>query len=77
MKYLYFIMPLIIAFLLDFIIGDPYKLPHPVRLIGKCIGAVEKITRRVFSSEKTAGAVMGTINDSVVIIIAITAPAVF
>ena len=50
MKYLYFIMPLIIAFLLDFIIGDPYKLPHPVRLIGKCIGAVEKITRRVFSS---------------------------
>ncbi len=35
MKYLYFIMPLITAFLLDFIIGDPYKLPHPVRLIGK------------------------------------------
>ena len=61
MKYLYFIMPLIIAFLLDFIIGDPYKLPHPVRLIGKCIGAVEKITRRVFSSEKTAGAVMAMI----------------
>ena len=61
MKYLYFIMPLITAFLLDFIIGDPYKLPHPVRLIGKCIGAVEKITRRVFSSEKTAGAVMAMI----------------
>ena len=33
MKYLYFIMPLITAFLLDFKIGDPYKLPHPVRHI--------------------------------------------
>ena len=43
MKYLYFIMPLITAFLLDFIIGDPYKLPHPVRLIGNVSGRLRKL----------------------------------
>lgn len=61
MKYLFFIMPLFSAFLLDFIFGDPYKLPHPVRLIGKSIAVFEKITRKVFSNEKTAGTVMALI----------------
>lgn len=27
---------------LDFIIGDPYKLPHPVRLIGKLINSLDR-----------------------------------
>lgn len=61
MKYLFFIIPLITAFLLDFIIGDPYTLPHPVRLMGKSIGALEKITRKTFRKEKTAGAVMAAV----------------
>lgn len=61
MKYLFFVIPLILAFLLDFIIGDPYKLPHPVRLIGKGILLFEKITGKVFSNEKTAGAIMALI----------------
>lgn len=61
MRYLYFVMPLFLAFLLDFIIGDPYKLPHPVRMIGKGIAAFEKITRKIFKDEKTAGTVMALI----------------
>lgn len=61
MRYLYFVMPLFLAFLLDFIIGDPYKLPHPIRLIGKGIAVFEKITRKIFKDEKTAGTVMALI----------------
>lgn len=30
------------GFLLDLLLGDPYWLPHPVRLIGAGIGALEK-----------------------------------
>lgn len=48
MKYLIAVLPLIIGFILDLIIGDPYKLPHPVRLIGKLISSLEKIFREFF-----------------------------
>ena len=30
------------GFLLDLILGDPYNCPHPVRLIGRLISAIEK-----------------------------------
>lgn len=30
------------GFLLDLLLGDPYWLPHPIRLIGTLIGALEK-----------------------------------
>lgn len=34
------------GFLLDLILGDPYFLPHPIRLIGKLITAAEKRLRK-------------------------------
>jgi adenosylcobinamide-phosphate synthase len=34
---------LLSAGLLDLLIGDPYRLPHPVRWIGRLIGGLEKI----------------------------------
>lgn len=34
------------AYLLDWIAGDPEWLPHPVRLIGKCVETGERILRR-------------------------------
>lgn len=40
MKYNFFFA--IIAFVLDYIIGDPYWIPHPVRLFGKLIGLMDK-----------------------------------
>lgn len=48
MKYLIAVLPLIIGFILDLTIGDPYNLPHPVRLIGKMISSLEKLFRRLF-----------------------------
>ncbi|MBQ3842184.1 MAG: cobalamin biosynthesis protein CobD [Ruminiclostridium sp.] len=50
------VIPLIIGFLLDSIIGDPYKLPHPIRLIGRLISALEKFVRAHFKN-LTAGGV--------------------
>ena len=30
------------GFLLDLIVGDPYCLPHPIRMIGNLIAGLEK-----------------------------------
>lgn len=37
---------LILAYILDRIIGDPYNFPHPVKYIGKLIKTTEKIIRK-------------------------------
>ncbi len=34
------------AFIVDLIIGDPYWLPHPVRIIGKAINKLEPLIRK-------------------------------
>ncbi len=39
---------LFIGFLIDLIVGDPQGLPHPVRLVGKLIEALEKRLRAAF-----------------------------
>jgi len=47
------------AYLLDLIIGDPPRFPHPVRLLGAVITGLERVARRVFISPaglKAAGA---------------------
>ncbi|MCG8409766.1 MAG: adenosylcobinamide-phosphate synthase CbiB [Bacteroidales bacterium] len=36
------INPLVIGFLLDSVFGDPYFLPHPIKLFGKLIGIGER-----------------------------------
>lgn len=38
----YHILAFLCGFLLDLILGDPYWLPHPVRLIGKLISELDK-----------------------------------
>ncbi len=46
-----------IGFILDLILGDPRRFPHPVRLIGGMISGLEKILRRgVF--ERAAGIIL-------------------
>jgi adenosylcobinamide-phosphate synthase len=37
------VLSLLGAGLLDLLLGDPYRLPHPVRWIGRLIGGIEKI----------------------------------
>ncbi|HAQ40982.1 MAG TPA: cobalamin biosynthesis protein CobD [Clostridiales bacterium] len=54
-------IPLIIGYLLDLIIGDPQGFFHPVRLIGKLIFFIENILRlkcRTASDERKAGAIL-------------------
>ena len=50
---------LILGFFLDLLVGDPHSIPHPVVLIGKLIGIVEKAMRALFPQtpwgEKLAG----------------------
>lgn len=43
---------LLIAYLVDRLVGDPRAIPHPVVLIGNCISILEKMIRRIFKQEK-------------------------
>lgn len=45
-------MGVVLAFLLDCILGDPYSFPHPVRYIGKYIRAFEKWVRKKEPNKK-------------------------
>lgn len=38
----YHVLAFVFGFLLDMILGDPYWLPHPIRLIGNLIAKLEK-----------------------------------
>lgn len=38
---------LLIAVILDLILGDPYNFPHPVKLMGKLISLEEKLVRKI------------------------------
>lgn len=58
MKHLIPALPLLIGFLLDALIGDPYNFPHPVRLIGRMIAALERIIRQKCSSLRTGGVIL-------------------
>ena len=49
------------ALVLDFILGDPRWLPHPVRLIGRSAMALEGPMRKRFSNPKTAGNVTAAV----------------
>ena len=43
---------IIIAVVLDLLLGDPYSFPHPVKLMGKVIDFEDKYIRRLISSSK-------------------------
>lgn len=51
-----------LGFAVDWLLGDPMRLPHPVCAIGKMISLCEKLLRRIFAptprGEKAAGVVL-------------------
>jgi adenosylcobinamide-phosphate synthase len=51
-------LQILLAFAIDLVMGDPYWMPHPVRVIGRCIEWGEKILRRFILQEKLAGMVL-------------------
>ena len=59
----YHILAFFFGFLLDLLLGDPYWLPHPIRLIGSLISGLEKKllnrnTKRNDINELKSGAVL-------------------
>lgn len=56
MKFLLPALPLICGFLLDCIIGDPYDIPHPIKLIGRLISKLEKFVRKHMKDLRKGGA---------------------
>ncbi len=59
------LLPLLIGFTIDLLIGDPHGFPHPVILIGKLIASLEGLLRRIFpktpAGERSAGIVLWVI----------------
>ncbi len=43
-------MSILIASILDFIIGDPYSFPHPIKLMGKIIAFEDEFFRKISKS---------------------------
>lgn len=58
MNYVIAAMPLVIAAALDSVLGDPYSLPHPVRLIGKLISRIEAIVRKRMTDLRRGGVLL-------------------
>lgn len=59
MKAVLLTLPVIMGFILDMLIGDPYNIPHPVRLMGKVISRLEIILRGLLpEKERTAGVLL-------------------
>lgn len=71
MKPLVLILPLVIGFVIDLIIGDPHAFPHPVRLIGRLITALESLTRKAMPNHLRAA---GTITALCVLILSTAVP---
>lgn len=46
MESLIYILPLLLAYILDLILGDPRWLPHPIRLFGNLISFGEKLLNK-------------------------------
>lgn len=59
-------MDILLGFILDTIIGDPYKLPHPIRWIGSFISILEKLCRKI-ARNNTMLMILGAILAIVVI----------
>ena len=48
-------LPMLIGFIIDIILGDPYSLPHPIRAIGTLISKFEKFVRSRFNNLHKGG----------------------
>ena len=56
------VLPLLAGFLLDLLLGDPYWLPHPIRLIGRGIAGLERVLRkRLPGRERMAGILLAAV----------------
>lgn len=59
MKILLPALPVILGFLLDCAVGDPYNIPHPIKLIGRLISTLEKLVRKRMKNLRLGGVILG------------------
>lgn len=65
---------LLIGFVLDLIIGDPYKMPHPIVLIGNGIKYGEKIIRKIMPKSKNGEFIGGLILAIFIVLVSFVVP---
>lgn len=63
-----------VGFLLDLIFGDPYFMPHPIRLIGKAIEVGEKLTRGCFRQTPQGQMAAGTVLALCILVLSFGVP---
>ena len=51
-------LPLLLGFILDSAVGDPYNIPHPVKLIGNFISLLEKAVRKNMKNLRLGGTLL-------------------
>ena len=66
-------VPLLAGFGLDCILGDPYTLPHPIRIIGTGIARLERFIRKAIPNHECLA---GTLLAIIVLILSTVIPAV-
>lgn len=57
----YTLLSVLAGFLIDCVLGDPARLPHPVVLIGKLISLSEKALRKAFAKTERGELAAGTV----------------
>ena len=58
MKNLLPALPVLLGFILDCIVGDPYNIPHPIKLIGSLISSLEKAVRKHIKNLRIGGIIL-------------------
>lgn len=68
------VIVVLLGFLLDCLIGDPQKIPHPVRFIGLLIEKGEKLIRSVFPKGKNGEFAGGILLNLIVLAVSFLVP---
>lgn len=55
MKGFIYSLPMLVGFVIDIFVGDPYNFPHPIRAIGTLIAKLEKFVRERFKNLRKGG----------------------
>ena len=73
--YSMYLIPIFFGFVLDLIIGDPYRCPHPIRLIGTGISKGEIITRKIFPKTSRGEYLAGLCLSIIILLLSFLVPA--
>lgn len=58
MKYFLPVLPILLGFILDSIVGDPRNFPHPIRAVGNTVSMLEKAIRSHFQNLRLGGTIL-------------------